>query len=145
MGGAGKTAIAERFLRILPGGLPADPDIAKDESLPRPHSTFVFSFYDAPNPESFFEALQMWLQGSPRLEFVASVSQLLFMIQQTPGFMVLDGLERVQEDGSREVFGKLRSSNLRDFLDRLAGGYVPELSVLVTSRFPLADLRDTRP
>ncbi|MCH7924268.1 MAG: hypothetical protein IIC51_01905, partial [Planctomycetes bacterium] len=85
MGGAGKTAIAERFLRILPGGLPEDPDVAKDESLPRPHSTFVFSFYDAPNPEAFFEALQMWLERTPRVETVLSVGQLLFLLRQTPG------------------------------------------------------------
>ena len=59
MGGAGKTAIVERFLRVLPGGLPSDSDVPKDGTLPTPHSVFVFSFYDAPNPEAFFEALQM--------------------------------------------------------------------------------------
>ena len=32
--GLTKTAIAERFLRVLPGGLPEDPDAGKDESLP---------------------------------------------------------------------------------------------------------------
>jgi hypothetical protein len=32
MGGAGKTAIAERFLRVLPGGLPEDSTIPKDAS-----------------------------------------------------------------------------------------------------------------
>ena len=57
MGGAGKTAVAERFLRVLPGGLPEDQGIPKDSSLPTPHSTFVFSFYDAPNADAFFEAL----------------------------------------------------------------------------------------
>ncbi|MCU0982035.1 MAG: hypothetical protein MUF25_23020, partial [Pirellulaceae bacterium] len=70
MGGAGKTAIAERFLRVLPGGLPDDPDVPKDGSLPMPHGVFVFSFYDAPNPEAFFEALQMWLEHSPRVQTV---------------------------------------------------------------------------
>jgi len=144
MGGAGKTAIAERFLRVLPGGLPEDPDVAKDESLRQPRSTFVFSFYDAPNPDAFFEALLMWLEGSARVERT-SVSQLLFMIQQTSGLMVLDGLEKVQEGGSRGVFGRLTSPALRDFLDRLASGWMPDLSALVTSRFPLADLRDARP
>ena len=145
MGGAGKTAIAERFLRILPGGLPVDPVVAKDASLPAPHSVFVFSFYDAPNPEAFFGALQMWLEHTPRVETVLSVGQMLFLLQQTPGLVVMDGLERVQEDGSRGMFGRLDSPKLRDFLDQLAAGYVPELSVLVTSRFPLADLRDKHP
>jgi hypothetical protein len=55
MGGAGKTAIADRFLKVLPGVLPQNPQIPKDETLPTPNSTFVFSFYDAPNAEAFFE------------------------------------------------------------------------------------------
>ncbi|MCL4207585.1 MAG: TIR domain-containing protein [Pirellulaceae bacterium] len=145
MGGAGKTAIAERFLRVLPGGLPPDPDVPKDGSLPTPHGVFVFSFYDAPNPEAFFEALQMWLEHSPRIENVLSLGQIFYLLQQTSGLLVLDGLEKVQEDGVRGLLGRLASPKLREFLDRIAAGYFPELSVLVTSRFPLADLRDARP
>jgi hypothetical protein len=145
MGGAGKTAIAERFLRVLPGGLPDDPDVPKDGSLPAPHGVFVFSFYDAPNPEAFFEALQIWLEHSPRVQTVLSLGQMFFLLQQTPGLLVLDGLEKVQEDGVRGLLGRLASPKLREFLDRIAAGYFPELSVLVTSRFPLADLRDARP
>ena len=132
-------------MRMFPGGLPEDPDVAKDPSLPRPHSAFVFSFYDAPNPESFFESLQMWLERTPRVETVNAVGQLLYLPQQTPGLLLLDGLEKAQDDGSRAVFGRLTSPRLRDFPGHLAGGYVPELSVLVTLRFPLADLRDWRP
>lgn len=147
MGGAGKTAIVERFLRVLPGGLPPDPDVPKDGTLPTPHGVFVFSFYDAPNPEAFFEALQMWLQHSPDVEKTLSLQQMIYLLQQTPGLMqmVLDGLEKVQEDGVRGLLGRLASPKLREFLDRIAAGYFPQLSVLVTSRFPLADLRDARP
>ncbi len=145
MGGAGKTAIVERFLRVLPGGLPPDPDVPKDGSLPTPHSVFVFSFYDAPNPEAFFEALQMWLEHTPRVQTVLSIGQMIYLLQQTPGLMVLDGLEKVQEDGVRGLLGRLASLKLREFLDRIAAGYFPQLSVVVTSRFPLADLRDARP
>ncbi|MCL4206237.1 MAG: TIR domain-containing protein [Pirellulaceae bacterium] len=145
MGGAGKTAIAERFLRVLPGGLPPDPDVPKDGSLPTPHGVFVFSFYDAPNPEAFFEALQMWLEHSPRIENVLSLGQIFYLLQQTSGLLVLDGLEKVQEDGVRGLLGRLASPKLREFLDRIAAGYFSELSVLITSRFPLADLRDARP
>jgi len=145
MGGAGKTAIVERFLRVLPGGLPPDPDVPKDGSLPTPHSVFVFSFYDAPNPEAFFEALQMWLERTPRIQTVLSIGQMIYLLQQTPGLMVLDGVEKVQEDGVRGLLGRLASPKLREFLDRIAAGYFPQLSVLVTSRFPLADLRDSRP
>lgn len=145
MGGAGKTAIVERFLRVLPGGLPPDPDVPKDGTLPTPHSVFVFSFYDAPNPEAFFESLQIWLERTPRVQTVLSIGQMIYLLQQTPGLMVLDGLEKVQEDGVRGLLGRLASPKLREFLDRIAAGYFPQLSVLVTSRFPLADLRDARP
>ncbi|MBL8873637.1 MAG: TIR domain-containing protein [Planctomycetaceae bacterium] len=145
MGGAGKTAIVERFLRVLPGGLPADPVVPKDSSLPKPRGVFVFSFYDAPNPEAFFEALQMWLDDSAEVEKVLSLQQLLFKLQRASGLLVLDGLEKVQEDGVRGILGRLASQNLREFLDRVAAGYLPDLSVLVTSRFPLADLRDAQP
>ncbi|MFT5127260.1 MAG: hypothetical protein ACI8W8_000861 [Rhodothermales bacterium] len=62
MGGASKTAVAERFLRGLPDGLD-DPDVSKDESLRTPHSVFVYSFYGAPNPETFFSELQYWIAG----------------------------------------------------------------------------------
>lgn len=145
MGGAGKTAIAERFLRVLPGGLPADPVVPKDGSLPKPRGVFVFSFYDAPNQEAFFEALQMWLDDSAEVEKVLSLQQLLFKLQRASGLLVLDGLEKVQEDGVRGLLGRLASPKLREFLDRIAAGYLSDLSVLVTSRFPLADLRDARP
>ncbi len=53
IGGAGKTAIADRFVRSLPGVF-ASPDVAADESLAVPRGLFVFSFYDAPNPDAFF-------------------------------------------------------------------------------------------
>ncbi len=36
IGGAGKTAIAEQFLRILPGGLAKAKGITKDDTLPPP-------------------------------------------------------------------------------------------------------------
>ncbi len=146
MGGAGKTAIADRFLRALPGVMPQNRNIPKDSTLPTPNSTFVFSFYDAPNAEAFFRSLQMWLLQSPDVDTVISYSNLLFRMQKAvPGLIVLDGLEKVQEDGTRGIFGQLSAPNLRDFVKRAANGYFPRLSVLITTRFPLADLQDDRP
>ncbi|MEO0407375.1 MAG: toll/interleukin-1 receptor domain-containing protein [Cyanobacteria bacterium P01_A01_bin.135] len=146
MGGAGKTAIVERFLRVLPGVLPPSKEVAKDEALPRPNSTFVFSFYDAPNAEAFFEALHLWLMQSPNVGTMVSYSQLLFLMQNAvPGLIILDGLEKVQEDGIRGVLGRLSAPNLRDFVSRAANGYFPKLSLLITTRFPLADLQETQP
>src|ERR1044071_2272849 len=131
MGGAGKTAIVDRFLQALPGVLPEDHKAPKDPSLPTPNGILVFSFYDAPNPEAFFEALHMWLAGSPNVGVGVSFNQLLFMMQNAvPGLMILDGLEKVQEDGAKGIFGRLNSPNLRDFINRLASGYLPNLSVL---------------
>ncbi len=146
MGGAGKTAIVERFLRVLPGVMPQNPHIPKEKNLPTPNSTFVFSFYDAPNAEAFFQSLQMWLLQSPDVETTVSYSQLLFRMQNTaPGLIVLDGLEKVQEDGARGILGQLSAPNLRDFVKRAADGYFPQLSVLITTRFPLADLQEEQP
>src|SRR5687767_9304711 len=60
IGGAGKTAVAERFLRVLPGLLPELETIPKDYTLTLPQSIFIFSFYDAPNPDNFFVELCNW-------------------------------------------------------------------------------------
>jgi hypothetical protein len=58
---------------------------------------------------------------------------------------VLDGLEKVQEDGTRGILGQLNAPNLRDFVKRAANGYFPNLSLVITTRFPLADLQEEPP
>jgi len=149
MGGAGKTAIAERFLDALPNVMPAAASTGEathiDPSLPQPHGVFVYSFYDDDKPENFFRHLQMWLEGSPRLETELSVGQVMFLVQQHRGLIILDGPEMVQDTSVRGGFGRLTSPSLRDLLNHIACGSARELSVLVTSRFPLADLRDSQP
>jgi hypothetical protein len=80
------------------------------------------------------------------VQAAVSYSQLLFRMQNaTPGLIVLDGLEKVQEDGTRGIFGQLSAPNLRDFVTRAANGYFPNLSLLITTRFPLADLQEDPP
>lgn len=59
IGGAGKTAVADRFLQLLPGALPAHPTVPKRHDLRPPERLFVFSFYDAPN--QFFAELAAWV------------------------------------------------------------------------------------
>ena len=156
IGGAGKTAIADRFLQLLPDVLPAKPDVPKDTALAVPNSVFVFSFYDAPNPDAFFQALHAWLQQTVPTVTVGvqnqstgriAYHQIVTWLQSAPpGLLVLDGLEKIQQDGSRgTIFGRLSDGNLRDFLHRLASGYLPHLTALITSRFPLADLDETSP
>jgi len=74
MGGAGKTAIVERFLRLLPEVLPDHPDLPKDSSLPTSEALFVFSFYDAPNVDAFFSHLAAWLKDEAYDESAAQPS-----------------------------------------------------------------------
>jgi hypothetical protein len=147
MGGVGKTAIVDRFLQVLPKVLPANWAVPKDTTLLTPNSTFVFSFYEAPSVEAFFGALQMWLMQSPRAITTAlSYSQLLFAMQNAvPGLIVLDGLEKVQTDGTRGILGQLNAPNLRDFVKRAAYGQFQSLSVVLTTRFPLTDLQEDQP
>jgi len=135
MGGAGKTAIAERFLDATLDGT----------TKPEPHSVFVYSFYDDDKPENFFRHLQIWLEGTSAPEKEKSTTQLIFDIQQQRGLIILDGLEMLQESGVRGVFGRLTNPSLRDLLNHIACGSARELSVLATSRFPLTDLRDSQP
>jgi tetratricopeptide (TPR) repeat protein len=179
MGGAGKTAIADRFLNELldnhrrpdPGrdnaqeqrerdqrtstvsdsdrrtaatAVPAETAVARS-GLPLTPSIFVYSFYDDDKPENFFRHLQIWLEGTSAPDKQKSPTQLMFDIQQHQGLIILDGLERVQESGARGGFGRLTSPSLRDLLNHIACGAARELSVLVTSRFPLTDLRDSQP
>ena len=155
IGGAGKTAIADRFLQVLPGVLPLDPQTPKDETLTTPTAAFVFSFYDAPNPEAFFDDLVAWLRANADTRIVMQVSpsgrvsyhQMVQWLQNAPpGLLILDGLEKIQEDGTRGgIFGRIADGNLRDFLSRLSQGYLPHLSALITSRFTLADLDEASP
>jgi len=155
IGGAGKTAIADRFLQVLPDVLPLDTSTPKDQSLTTPNSVFVFSFYDAPNPEAFFDALANWLHATVPTLTIGHVSpsgrisyhQLILWLQNAPfALLILDGLEKIQEDGTRgDIFGRIADGNLRDFIARLSQGWLPRLCALITSRFALADLDEASP
>ncbi len=147
MGGAGKTAIAERFLRLLPGAMPEAPDIPKDDSLPPPHNLFVFSFYDAPNPDAFFADLAAWLTDpapgdAPKTYSYQQTVRLLPRAGDC--LLVLDGLEKVQDPGTRGgAFGQITDGRLRDFVVGVAGGWLRGVRVIITTRFrpydPLAE------
>jgi hypothetical protein len=143
MGGAGKTAIAEQFLHSLPGLFPnAARTTKQSQKLRVPSSVFIYSFYDDDKPANFLESLQMWLEGDARPKDQLSITQIKFLIRSTHGLIVLDGLEKLQE-GNDRGFGKLISPQVRDLLDHIASGAGSKLGVLLTSRFPLTDLRDS--
>lgn len=137
IGGAGKTAIADRFLQILPGAYPEHANAPKDWRLDPPPRLFCFSFYEAPNPDAFFAEIAAafttvdTLSYSLILRRIAGAGRCL---------LILDGLEKVQDDGLRGgMFGHVLDGRLRDLLLGVADGYLPDVSMLVTSRFRLFD------
>jgi len=153
IGGAGKTAILERFLRVLPGGLEPDPEVPKDESLAVPGAIMVFSFYDASNPQVFFAQLFAWLKGTeydpsaPRPSYEQTRAALNGFRRSTGTVLLcLDGLEKVQDDGMRGgIFGNIQDGALDDFILQLAEGYFPAVCAIITTRFPIATLEEERP
>ncbi len=142
IGGAGKTAIADRFVRCLPGVL-ATPDVAADEALAPPRELFLFSFYRAPNPDTFFGELAACLGHEATGESTPppSYTQTIRLLEQTHcSLIVLDGLETVQDTGERSGFiGRILDSRLRDMVLRAADGLLPGARFLITSRFELFD------
>jgi tetratricopeptide (TPR) repeat protein len=145
IGGAGKTATVERLLRLLPGVLPLELGMSKQKSLPKPRRLFVFSFYDAPNPEAYFTQLAAWLTNRDnRVETTQpSYEQTLRLLEYAgPCLLILDGLEKVQEDGLRGApFGQISDGRLRNFVLRAAENRLGEATLLITTRFAVDDLR----
>lgn len=123
MGGAGKTSFVERALSLhaaLPGTEP-----------------FVHSFYEEPSVDAFFKrvALRLGQAGGEPLDNVFAG------LRHSPGVtLVLDGLELAQADGEGErARGELEDRRLA----RLFRGVAREPALgrlLVTTRFPVADL-----
>ena len=137
IGGAGKTAIADRFLQILPGAYPEHAGTRKDVRLRSPARLLGFSFYEAPNPDAFFAEIAAWLNAVDTVSY----SQILRRLAAAGRcLLILDGLEKVQDDGLRGgAFGHLPDGRLRDLVLGVADGYLPDVSMIVTSRFRLFD------
>ena len=128
LGGAGKTSVVERFLALLGDG-------------PHPGGVFVWSFYDDPRVEAFFEqALAYLAPGAPRGGPGERVDVLQAALRDGAHLLVLDGLEIVQGTGTLEsTYGHLEDPPLRRFFAGLARG-LGRSRALVTSRFALTDL-----
>jgi hypothetical protein len=126
VGGTGKTALAERVLADL-GERP-------------PAGVLVWSFYEDPRTEGFLRAACEYFTGVTP----TSASGLLERLQTAlagdePHLLVLDGLERVQAEGTTgRPRGEVEDPQLRRLLRWLAAGQGTR--ALVTSRFPLVDL-----
>ncbi|WP_437554385.1 helix-turn-helix domain-containing protein [Sorangium sp. So ce367] len=138
VGGAGKTAIAERFLQGL-------------GDAPRPGGVLVWSFYDDPRSEAFLDQAAAYFApgagasglAAPRPQ--AAPGEQLARLKEAlgqgpPHLLVLDGLETVQaEGGAGRAHGELHDALLRRLLCAIASG-LGGARALVTSRFALADL-----
>ena len=134
LGGAGKTALAARFVdALLAPGAP-----------PRPDGLFVWSFYQRPDAGMFLqEAFQYFGRGAAP-PATAKGSGILHLLHEAlamggPHLLVLDGLERVQRQESTGTYGQIEDPLLKGLLIRIAEG-LGHATALVTSRFPLTDL-----
>ncbi|WP_437641401.1 helix-turn-helix domain-containing protein [Sorangium sp. So ce854] len=135
VGGAGKTAIAERFLQGL-------------GDAPRPGGVLVWSFYDDPRTEAFLDQAAAYFApgaGASGAPAPAAPGEQLARLREAlgqgpPHLLVLDGLETAQaEGGAGRAHGELRDALLRRLLCAIAAG-LGGARALVTSRFDLADL-----
>jgi hypothetical protein len=137
LGGAGKTAIAARFLDELLGS----------NHLARPDGLFVWSFYQEPDAGLFLQEAYNYFTAGNSTTTPAKGAGLLHLLRDAlaaggPHLLLLDGLERVQQPGRTptDVFGQVEDPLLKGLLTRIAEG-MGHTTVLVTSRFPLTDLQ----
>jgi transcriptional regulator with XRE-family HTH domain/tetratricopeptide (TPR) repeat protein len=138
MGGAGKTAVIERFL-------------AEHVMQPDPAGAggvLVWSFFDNPRTEELLaEAVAYFAAPEVRNDTTNDASAAITvealehaLAAGPPHLLVLDGLEAVQSEGSAaRAFGELEDPVLRRLLTACARG-LGQSRVLVSSRFELSDL-----
>ena len=137
LGGAGKTALASRFLD----------DLARPGREGRPEGLFVWSFYAQPDAGLFLREAHRYFAGDSAGDSPARGPGVLHLLRSAlevggPHLLVLDGLERVQQQGDGG-HGRIEDPLLRGLLARLAEG-MGRASALITSRFPPSDLEPMR-
>jgi hypothetical protein len=142
LGGAGKTALAARFVA----------DLTTQAHPLRPHGLFVWSFYQEPDPGLFLEQAHRYFAGTSAAASPARGAGLLHLLREVLSdgrrhLLVLDGLERVQHQGGPGSApggnGRVEDPLLRGLLTRIAE-VTGRATALVTSRFPLTDLEPAR-
>ena len=127
-GGTGKTAVAER---VVAGMKPGEANV------------LVWSFYERPEADAFLRECNQLFLGEEEGPAGGRLERLQRGLRDgRPHLIVLDGLERVQEEaGGGRVRGELTDHTLKLLLRALAAG-LGRARALVTSRFPLVDLQD---
>jgi len=127
-GGTGKTAVVERVVAQMEPG---------------EASMLVWSFYERPDADAFLRECNQLFLGEDEGPAGGRLERLERGLRDgRPHLIVLDGLERVQEDaGGGRVRGELSDHSLKLLLRALAAG-LGRARALVTSRYPLVDLQD---
>ena len=127
-GGTGKTAVVERVVATM---------------APSAANVLVWSFYERPDADAFLRECNQFFLGEEEGSAGGMLERLLRGLRDgRPHLIVLDGLERVQEEaGVGRVRGELTDHTLKLLLRALVGGQ-GRTRALVTSRFPLVDLED---
>ena len=125
-GGTGKTAVAERVVA---------------EMKPGEANVLVWSFYEQPDADAFLRECNHLFLGEDEGPAGGRLERLERGLRDgRPHLIVLDGLERVQEDAAAgRVRGELSDHTLQLLLRALAAG-LGRARALVTSRYPLVDL-----
>jgi hypothetical protein len=127
-GGTGKTALVDRALH--------------EAKLPDRAGLFVWSFYEDPHTDAFLRAAYVYFTGETNAPTGGMLERLQIALSgDLPHVLVLDGLERVQSEGSTKRRGELEDTQLKRLIKALAGG-VGNARALVTSRFPMVDLEN---
>jgi tetratricopeptide (TPR) repeat protein len=127
-GGTGKTAVVERVVASM---------------KPGEANVLVWSFYERPDADAFLRECNHLFLGEDEGPAGGRLERLERGLRDgRPHLIVLDGLERVQEDtGSGRVRGELSDHTLKLLLRTMAAG-LGRARALVTSRYPLVDLHD---
>lgn len=134
LGGTGKTAVAARFLQELQSG----------KASPQAERSFIWSFYHQPDSGLFLQEAFGYFCPGTSVALPGKGAGLLHLLREAlqqggPHLLVLDGLERVQCQDVGNRHGRIDDPLLRGLLTRAAEG-LGATRVLLTSRFPLADL-----
>jgi tetratricopeptide (TPR) repeat protein len=128
IGGAGKTAVIQRFLCR-----------AREDKLHG--SILVWSFYEEPDTDAFLREACIVFAGEEGEGAGGRLERLQRALSgNEPHLLVLDGLERVQSIGKTgRARGDLEDHRLKNLLRSIASG-LGRTRALITSRFKLTDL-----
>lgn len=127
-GGTGKTAVVEQVVAAI---------------QPGEANVLVWSFYERPDADAFLGECNQLFLGEEEGPAGGRLERLERGLRDgRPHLIVLDGLERVQEDaGTGRVRGELSDHTLKLLLRALAAG-LGRARLLLTTRYPLVDLED---